>query len=50
MTKNKLLQMHNVGIVVGSLDNVISFFTEVGLKLEGRAMVEGEWARRNETE
>jgi catechol 2,3-dioxygenase-like lactoylglutathione lyase family enzyme len=46
MTKNKLLQMHNVGIVVESLDNAISFFTEIGLKLEGRAMVEGEWAGR----
>lgn len=44
MTKSKLLQMHNVGIVVESLDNAITFFTEIGLKLEGRAMVEGEWA------
>lgn len=46
MTKSKLLQMHNVGIVVESLDNAISFFTEIGLKLEGRGMVEGEWAGR----
>ena len=46
MTKSKLLQMHNIGIVVESLDNAISFFTEIGLKLEGRAMVEGEWAGR----
>jgi catechol 2,3-dioxygenase-like lactoylglutathione lyase family enzyme len=38
--------MHNVGIVVESLDNAISFFTEIGLKLEGRFMVEGEWAGR----
>lgn len=38
--------MHNVGIVVESLDNAISFFSEIGLKLEGRAMVEGEWAGR----
>lgn len=38
--------MHNVGIVVESLDNAISFFEEIGLKLEGRAMVEGEWAGR----
>ena len=38
--------MDNVGIVVGSLDEAISFFTELGLKLEGRAMVEGEWAGR----
>ena len=46
MTKSTLLQMHNVGIVVESLDNAISFFTEIGLKLEGRGMVEGEWAGR----
>ncbi|HZV70859.1 MAG TPA: VOC family protein [Saprospiraceae bacterium] len=46
MTKNKVLQMHNVGIVVESLDEAISFFTELGLDLEGRAMVEGEWAGR----
>ena len=46
MEKSKLLQMHNVGIVVESLDNAISFFEEIGLKLEGRAMVEGEWAGR----
>jgi catechol 2,3-dioxygenase-like lactoylglutathione lyase family enzyme len=38
--------MDNVGIVVESLDTAISFFTELGLKLEGRAMVEGEWAGR----
>lgn len=38
--------MHNVGIVVEYLDNAISFFEEIGLKLEGRAMVEGEWAGR----
>src|SRR6267154_6396759 len=46
MTKSKLLRMDNVGIVVESLDNAISFFTEIGLKLEGRAMVEGAWAGR----
>jgi len=39
-------RMDNVGIVVESLDTAISFFTELGLKLEGRAMVEGEWAGR----
>ena len=38
--------MDNVGIVVESLDDAISFFTEIGLKLEGRAIVEGEWAGR----
>ena len=46
MTKSNLIQMHNVGIVVESLDNAIAFFTEIGLKLEGRAMIEGEWAGR----
>ncbi|QYK65865.1 hypothetical protein KAI36_01001 [Paenibacillus sp. S02] len=46
MAKNKLLRMDNVGIVVESLDDAISFFEEVGLKLEGRATVEGEWAGR----
>jgi catechol 2,3-dioxygenase-like lactoylglutathione lyase family enzyme len=38
--------MDNVGIVVESLDSAISFFTELGLKLEGRATIEGEWAGR----
>jgi len=46
MAKKKLLQMHNVGIVVESLDNAISFFREIGLELEGRATIEGEWAGR----
>ena len=38
--------MDNVGIVVESLDEAISFFTELGLTLEGRGMIEGEWAGR----
>jgi catechol 2,3-dioxygenase-like lactoylglutathione lyase family enzyme len=46
MTKSKLLQMHNVGIVVESLDEAVAFFTELGLTLEGRATIEGEWAGR----
>ena len=46
MAKNNLIRMDNVGIVVESLDNAISFFTEIGLTLEGRATVEGEWAGR----
>lgn len=41
-----LKRMDNVGIVVESLDTAISFFTELGLKLEGRATIEGEWAGR----
>jgi catechol 2,3-dioxygenase-like lactoylglutathione lyase family enzyme len=44
MAKNKLIRMDNVGIVVEALDESIAFFTELGLKLEGRAMIEGEWA------
>ena len=39
-------RMDNVGIVVESLDTAISFFAELGLKLEGRATIEGEWAGR----
>lgn len=46
MEKNKLIRMDNVGIVVESLDNAIPFFIELGLKLEGRATIEGEWAGR----
>jgi catechol 2,3-dioxygenase-like lactoylglutathione lyase family enzyme len=46
MAKNELLKLHNMGIVVESLDNAISFFTEIGMQLEGRATVEGEWAGR----
>src|SRR5258708_12929445 len=41
-----LKRMDNIGIVVESLDAAISFFAELGLELEGRAMVEGEWAGR----
>lgn len=43
MKKSKLIEMNNVGIVVESLDNAVAFFTEIGLTLEGRMMVEGEW-------
>src|SRR5213078_899151 len=39
-------RMDNMGIVVDDLDGAISFFAELGLELEGRAMVEGEWAGR----
>lgn len=38
--------MDNVGIVVASLDEAVSFFTEIGLQLEGRGTIEGEWAGR----
>ena len=46
MTRSEVLRMDNVCPVVQSLDDAISFFTELGLTLEGRAMVEGEWAGR----
>jgi catechol 2,3-dioxygenase-like lactoylglutathione lyase family enzyme len=46
MAKNKLIRMDNVGIVVESLDATIAFFSELGLALEGRATIEGEWAGR----
>jgi len=38
--------MDNVGIVVDDLDATIEFFTELGLDLEGRGTIEGEWAGR----
>jgi catechol 2,3-dioxygenase-like lactoylglutathione lyase family enzyme len=51
MTKEKrdrmtIQRMDNVGIVVDDLAATIAFFRELGLELEGRAMVEGEWAGR----
>ena len=39
-------RMDNVGIVVESLDAVIAFFLELGLELEGRTTIEGEWSGR----
>src|SRR5215216_1005510 len=41
-----LKRMDNIGIVVEDLDATIEFFRELGLELEGRAMVEGAWAGR----
>lgn len=37
-------RMDNVGLVVEDLDGAIAFFTELGLRLEGRASIEGRWA------
>jgi catechol 2,3-dioxygenase-like lactoylglutathione lyase family enzyme len=37
-------RMDNVGIVVDDIDAAIEFFTELGLELEGRAPIEGDWA------
>ena len=39
-------RMDNVGIVVEDIDAAVEFFTELGLRLEGRTLVEGEWAGR----
>lgn len=44
--RSKLIEINNMGIVVENLDNAISFFTEIGLQLEGRTTIEGEWAGR----
>lgn len=41
-----LKRMDNVGMVVEDLDGALEFFSELGLELEGRAMIEGEWAGR----
>lgn len=41
-----LKRMDNVGIVVDDLEGTIDFFHELGLELEGRALIEGEWAGR----
>lgn len=46
MSEPKSVTMHNMGIVVKDLDAAIAFFTELGLELEGRAPIEGEWAER----
>jgi len=41
-----LKRMDNVSIVVESLDAAVAFFSELGMKLDGRATIEGEWAGR----
>ena len=37
-------RMDNLGIVVEDIDAAIGFFAELGLELEGRAPIEGDWA------
>lgn len=39
-------RMDNIGIVVEDLDATVAFFGELGLQLEGKATIEGEWAGR----
>lgn len=46
MLKSNLIEMNNIGIVVENLENAISFFSEIGLSVEGRGRIEGEWAGR----
>jgi len=41
-----LKRMDNVGIVVEDIGKTIEFFQELGLEIEGRATIEGEWAGR----
>ena len=40
-------RMDNVGIVVADLDAAVAFFVELGLTLEGRMDIDGEWAVRS---
>ncbi|MEU7820703.1 VOC family protein [Catellatospora sp. NPDC049133] len=39
-------RMDNVGIVVDDLDATVAFFTELGMELEGRSLIEGSWAEQ----
>ena len=41
-----LRRMDNIGIVVESLEEVVAFFEELGLRLEGKGTIAGEWAGR----
>ena len=46
MPAHRINSLHNVGIVVASLDDAIAFFTVLGMRLEGRGLVEGAWSGR----
>ena len=39
-------RMDNIGIVVADLDAAVEFFVELGLELEGRFTIEGDWSGR----
>lgn len=39
-------RLDNIGIVVEDLGAAIAFFTELGLSLEGRMPIDGDWAGR----
>ncbi|GAA4454968.1 VOC family protein [Rurimicrobium arvi] len=44
MNNSLFPRIHNMGIVVASLDDAIALFSEIGLKLEGRSVIEGDWS------
>lgn len=46
MTTGRLPRMDNVGIMVRDMEKVIAFFTELGLEVQGRTTVEGDWVDR----
>ncbi|RFZ91272.1 VOC family protein [Mucilaginibacter conchicola] len=46
MAEQNLIRMDNMGIVVESLDKAVAFFTELGMRLEGRTVIEGLWSGR----
>lgn len=46
MKQSQLIEMNNMGIVVEDLDKAIAFFAQIGLQVEGRTTIEGEWAGR----
>jgi catechol 2,3-dioxygenase-like lactoylglutathione lyase family enzyme len=39
-------RMDHVGIVVDNLSDAVAFFVELGLELQGEALVEGDWVDR----
>ncbi len=41
-----LKRLDNIGIVVEDIELAIDFFHELGLELEGRAIIEGDWSGR----
>jgi len=39
-------QMHHVSVVVDDLETAVAFFVELGMEVEDRASVEGDWVDR----
>ncbi|WP_332025547.1 hypothetical protein [Kaistella sp.] len=44
MNAQDVVRMDNTGFVVEALDDAIAFFQELGMTLEGKTMIKGEWA------